>query len=326
MVIRLLCGALALISLHASFAVADWKTIEAPLSSAPNGWEDLGAAEDVDIRLFMAVLQNDQNLEAMATAASDPGGGSYGNFKSHTEIGDLFGNTTAAAVVASWVTQHEVKWIHTTPNKEFVEVLVSIAVANQMLNTTFHNYNWTGAGASPTLPAVPRTLQYKVPTTVADYLYFVGNAQSFISYSGKHSKVHPAESGLRRAGCKATASDYPLSITQTAAQCVVTPGVLQEVYGITESVVTDSKCTHGVFETQQQYYNPNDLGTYASAMPNVKTDQAAHIHAHGSNNPSKAGDEATLDVQVLTGVAQNAPTTFYSLAMNSQEVTRMLAQ
>ena len=130
--------------------------------------------------------------------------------------------------------------------------------------------------------------------------------------------------GLRRAGCKATASEYPLSNTQTAAQCVVTPGVLQEVYGITESVVTDSKCTHGVFETQQQYYNPTDLGTYASAMPHVKTDQAAHIHAHGSNNPSKAGGEATLDVQVLTGVAQNAPTTFYSLAMNSQEVTRLL--
>lgn len=92
---------------------------------------------------------------------------------------------------------------------------------------------------------------------------------------------------------------------------MATPEMLKETYEVPASLkgtfANNSQC---VVEFLNQWYDPADLSAYLAAYGG--SGQIDHVH--GPNNASVPGGEATLDVEVILGLASDVHTEFWSFA------------
>merc|ERR1719178_356535 len=95
-----------------------------------------------------------------------------------------------------------------------------------------------------------------------------------------------------------------------------TPKVISSYYKIDNNTVATSQSSNAVFETINQSYEPSDLKAFDSEF-GVPAQSIAKVV--GNNNPSSWSEnpnncvEAELDVQVITAIAQDTHTTFWSV-------------
>jgi tripeptidyl-peptidase-1 len=99
----------------------------------------------------------------------------------------------------------------------------------------------------------------------------------------------------------------------------VSPDLLHSFYHITQTTVNSAAATQSLFESLGQSYNPSDLSQFQSSYGLPATPIAKVV---GQNNPSSCAQnvnscfEASLDVEYILAIAQNATTWFWSIAGN----------
>ena len=99
----------------------------------------------------------------------------------------------------------------------------------------------------------------------------------------------------------------------------VSPALLNSFYHITENTVNDAGASQSLFESLGQSYSPADLTAFQQQYGLPQTPVAKVV---GSNQPSQCAQnpnncfEASLDVQFILAVAQNATTWFWSVSSN----------
>ena len=209
------------------------------------------------------------------------------------ELHDLLADEAATAAVQKFVQEFELLDSRTSINGDYITVQVSIATAEKMLNTQYYQYTHAETG-----DVLHRCESYELPEEVAAAVNFVGHTTSLSGVSKVKPYLHL--SGLRGADAAGQA----------------TPSVLSSYYGVAQNDVKNPKATQAVFETIGQSYAPADLTKYDNEF-NVPPQTISKVI--GPNSPSSCSAnpnncvEAELDVQVMTAIAQEGTTVFWSI-------------
>lgn len=106
------------------------------------------------------------------------------------------------------------------------------------------------------------------------------------------------------------AASGPGAALSVFVEPLVTPSFIRNLYqvGSAGTGTTSHAGSQSVAEFLKQYYSPTDLEAYKSHFGLSTTP----VTVVGTNNPKAPGGEASLDIQVIQGVAPNVPTSFWS--------------
>ena len=247
----------------------------------------------VSVRLVVAVKHSHiAELESTFWAVSDPESARYGAFLSHTEVTELFAPAPASlAALERWVQCDRTLAIeYLTPGAEWAEITGATArTAGMLLNCTIV----AGPDRAPHCADGVYTLPTELRSHV-DYISGMGGARGTVRRSRR-----------RRGGTGGDASAVPGDATTLAA--------LRSRYGVT--TVASSSATQATAQFavhRSNNYSPSDLaafhakfgvGSPGSPVPTVVT--------VGDNDPAHPGEEGTLDIQILSGIAGGAATTSF---------------
>lgn len=290
-------------SAHEYFAdAAPRVAFDDTLGAQSGPWKKAEKAAPTDfIPLVFAVKQNTDNLEATLMKVADPASPSYGEHLTFEEVGAMFTDPERSAAVHEFLNGFDIAERTSTPHGEYIEVSVSVAVAEDILKTEFHRFLHLETGET-----IVRAPHYSLPDDVAANVDFVGHVTSFPVMRKKpifHRMDAPHVA-------KVASGD------DCHGAGVSTPQVIDCVYGIKNNTVATKTSSNALFETIQQYYEPSDLQQFDQKY-NVPTQKVSKVV--GKNDPSSCNQnpnnciEAELDVQQITAIAQDTATTFWSI-------------
>lgn len=256
----------------------------------PAGWSRLGASPlDTVVPLKFAVKQrNLDGLMKLADEVSNPASPAYGKHLTLKQLRGLLYDAAAVHTVQSFLAQYPVLSTRASLNEEFITVGVTVETASAMLATDYSQWVHDPSGT-----VLHRADSYSLPRAVAEAVDFVG-----------HTTHLPT---LR----------VPMFLAHSLAPSSgnSTPQVISSYYGITNNTVSNKKSSNCVFETIGQSYAPADLALYDQTY-NVPLE--TEVTVIGPNDPSSCSNpnncvEAELDIQVITAIAQQGDTTFWSI-------------
>eukprot|EP00761_Pharyngomonas_kirbyi_P011124 gb/GECH01011148.1/.p1 GENE.gb/GECH01011148.1/~~gb/GECH01011148.1/.p1 ORF type:complete len:557 (+),score=103.76 gb/GECH01011148.1/:1-1671(+) len=232
--------------------------------------------------------QNTDRLEEIFNAVSDPTSSEYGNHLTVDEITELVApKQSTIDTVLQWLSSEGVTDHTMVPNKDFINIETTLAVAERLFGVEFHEIKHSKSDARLVRAHGP----YTVPTHVAEHLDFVSGVIA-----------HPV-------------SRKDVAGEPDASNPSLTPTMIRKQYKVPSNLmVTNSKSTMAVAEFQGQYYSPSDLSTFFTKFGPVGNYNQKVAKVVGTNKQNDPGVEASLDIQYIMGVGLNATTWFYSIA------------
>ncbi|KAJ6566546.1 family S53 protease [Mycena capillaripes] len=213
------------------------------------------------------------------------------------------------AAVYSWLSENNIDAKPITPAGDMLEIKIPVSQANDLLSAEFSVFTHVEPGKT-----FIRTLQYSLPASLTQHVEFFHPTTIFAPPLASRPQFVAASPAKR---ANPGSDDLPGSCTST-----MTPGCLQELYGIPTTPVTQKSNTLGVAGFIDQWANQADLtvisaDTFLTSLRtdiNSSTTFALETLDGGSNpqNRSQAGVEADLDTQYTIGIATGVPVIFIS--------------
>ena len=213
---------------------------------------------------------------------------------SFEETGETFRNRAAEARVLAWVrgAGFRESELRLSPNGEFLRVTGSVERIEALLGCSFSAFV---SKTENDRVEILRDLNWSLPEKLRELIDFVDGVDLLPTprsvVMGKLKKKSARQGGNS-----------------------LTPGLLMQVYNIS-GTVTNPKATQSVFESLGQSFALSDVASFTSQYGLL----FPQINVVGPNNPSECSSnadncaEASLDVQWITAVAQNATTWFWSV-------------
>lgn len=251
--------------------------------AAPKGWHLGGRASGTEKVSFTIALKqrNLDELESKFWEISTPGTANYRNFLSRQEILDIVqpSNEDRQAVV-DWLKRHGV--VDFVDMGDAFDVTSTVHVAQNLFRTFFHEYTSTTGGR------VIRTYgTYSVDPQVAELIDIVTGIATF---PVPHLRAHRGS---------------PLDNQGIIAQS------LESLYGITSDFAGSfANTSQGVIEFQYENFNPADLTAYAQQI-GLDLSAVSAKHTVGTNDPTSAQTEASLDIDMVASVNREAANWFW---------------
>ena len=259
------------------------------------------ASPSAQITLFFMMRQSnvEQLLEAFH-AVSDPSNLKYGKHLSNEEVNLL----TAPSDYALRETE---RYIHnfthqniysSTPNRDMLEVTVSVHAAEQILNCEYYVYTHTRTGET-----MLRTSGYSLPESIAPFVAAVAPTVFLPNYDASRPKKSVGR----------------------PEQLVNVPSTLRTLYGVNLTQGQSSQHKMAVTGFIGQLYSKSDFSQFkklflnATQMGyNVTTSQLKCVGDDGS--PSfLGGTEAMLDAEYITALGANISTEFWGFKGNGND-------
>jgi tripeptidyl-peptidase-1 len=215
---------LGLLGLLCSITAATANLVEVErLSQVPSGWTELGPANaGQTIRLSIALALN--NEEAFATKlqqVSDPSNSQYGSHLSRDEALALVRpQQTAIDVTRNWLVSQDVKDSQIQDRGLFLDVFVTVAIAEKLLSTKYNVYEKNGR---KTMGA----MAYSVPDDVRPHITSIQPTTFFQSTS-----FYKVEQNVASLGKRANGNAADASTSTNRRQCLGnnTPACLRRLY------------------------------------------------------------------------------------------------
>jgi len=240
-------------------------------------------------------------LDRELNERSDPFNAKYGKWMARDELFNFVRQDEGAAALAKWLADNKVEFSpKTDAHPNYITVSMSVNQAESLFQTSFQKYQVDDSRVQYKLHSmqgqtITRCTEYTVPDDVAKYMIGAFPIASFPTPQKKRS-FRPVKT-------------TSVSTTPTDG---ITPAKLWAAYGMTSSdtIVSQTNATQGVFESES-YIITSDITAFQTAF-GLKTTALTSIV--GNNPPSSSSTdygEATLDVEYLFAMAQNAPTTYY---------------
>jgi len=235
---------------------------------------------------------------------SDPKSPFFGRYLSLSAVNQLMHNAEGQDAVVAFLTSHGISRssIEVMPNN-FVRVSVDRQVAETLLHTQFHYFQHPSRKAS-----VLRADRYALPASLASHIDFVSTAR-FPSV-----RPGPMRHTAKFGSSSAVAGDFPPGFT--------VPAILFQYYNIATPKVSNQGATQSVYESLQQSYDPKDVQAF---MTGFGLSYSPMVKVIGPNNPSDCSNnpdncvEAELDVEYIQALAQNSPTTYWSISADDPD-------
>lgn len=242
-----------------------------------------------EIELVFAVRGRQTALVPNLLArVSEPSSPEYGQHLSLKEVTALFSDTNTHSRLRTTL---EAFPVSVRSSGEFIRVRASVAVAEAMLpGSRFVYFRDTDS-----LRTTIRSREYEIPSYFSELVDFIGYSNDLPWSARSRIRSHDLSS----------------------PEGVVTPDLFNKFYNIDNNVVATPQSTQCVFESLNQSYSQRDTNSYMDAA-GIPRQYIAHLI--GPDHPEdcfiNGGEncgEANLDVQVMQALAQEAPTTFWSV-------------
>ena len=248
-----------------------------------NGWSKSAVASPKDLVHFHLALpqRNLDVLESKFWAVSNPDSEEYGQFLSTEEIQSIVSPTWSerqeliAHLIEQGVDAEAIR-----DYGDSIEVAAEVEVASQLFDATFHSFKHASGRR-----VVRASSDVSVSAFVASRIETVYGLTGFpVPHLNTHSRA----------------------IGEDPTNDAIIPQSLYAMYGLPRNTTVDntnsSGVSQGVIEWEGQSFRPIDLLYYASntslnGMPVYPDSQIV------GNYPKEAGDESTLDVDMIVGVA-----------------------
>eukprot|EP01006_Ploeotia_vitrea_P026171 TRINITY_DN59138_c0_g1_i2.p1 TRINITY_DN59138_c0_g1~~TRINITY_DN59138_c0_g1_i2.p1 ORF type:complete len:628 (+),score=323.17 TRINITY_DN59138_c0_g1_i2:94-1884(+) len=275
----LLCVLAAVAVVHA----APGRVLLGNRSVFPSEYERVGAAYPGEQVNFMLLLKQ-RNVEAFQQRAmeiSTPGSKLYRQFMTREEVLDMVAPAADEQdKVLTWLAQNGVAKNKVLNLGDAVQVQTTVEVASELFNANLHAFRHRETGRR----FIVIMGQFSVPEGLV--IEAVDGITGFVP-------------NVRLSAKKATNAN------------MIVPQTVQQSYGVPTSMAPVAGNNGlGMWEYEGQSFSPSDLASYAQSF-NVKIPALSSDHIIGNNQPSSAGTEAELDVQVGFATGQGVTPWFW---------------
>ncbi|KAF2647999.1 subtilisin-like protein [Lophiostoma macrostomum CBS 122681] len=274
------------------------------LHGVPEGWKLQGPAADSEVlKLQIALKQGDAaGFEQAVMEMSTPSNSKYGqHFQGHDEMKRmLLPSDDSVSQVASWLEDAGIG--NGKQDADWITIKTTVGVANKMLDTQFSWY--VSDEAKP--KRILRTLEYSVPSDVAQHINLVQPTTRFAALRANHE----------------TGGEIPGLIFASAANTTVncdasiTPQCLKSLYKINYSPDPTSGSKVAFASYLEQYARYSDLALFEkNILSEAVGENFTVVQFNGGlNNQTSIDDsgEANLDLQYIVGLSHPLPVTEYS--------------
>lgn len=253
----------------------------------PRAWTRLNRANlQKTVELTFAIKQQNVDiLEKRLLEVSTPSNPLYGQHLTSSTIHDLLKpKPEAIKAVRDWLHSNGVKTSNIknlTPNQDFIQISVTVAMAEKLLSTTFYDYQNTKYPGM-IVTRVNHRQDYTVPATVAKCLDFISPTKRFPS---------PLTVSVSKRNLHALDTHAIKDLT------LITPTVLHELYKVYNTEGTDSENKQGIASFIGEYYDDDDLESFWD-LYNIDN-SLSDVERVPSSQESGYGAEAELDVQCM---------------------------
>ncbi|KAK7726507.1 hypothetical protein SLS63_007668 [Diaporthe eres] len=277
------------------------------LPGIPKGWEHVGlASPDEPIQLRLALRQQGESaLEAAVLDRSTPGTANYGIHLSREEVQSYTAQSKCTETsVTEWLVEKNVP--HSI-GSDWVTIMTTVDVANDVFNASFGWFRHEGAGAenaNGAHEAKLRSLSYSIPEHLTQHVDTVQPVTRFGDFKAMGSAIATAAEFFN------TSSN---STTFVRGNCdsYETPGCLKQLLpGSFESDTAYGRIGFASFLGQSARYG--DLAEFISELaPHsgglnfsfTEINGGAHLEDHDTTSSM----EANLDVAVIMGWVHPIP-------------------
>jgi len=257
----------------------------------PKGWVKQDRASPlVPVSGMVALKQrNLDELDRLFTEASNPGHPNWQNWMTSQQILDVVAPTKQDHdEVLAWLVDGGVKMNKIVSHGDAIEFTTTASVAERLFKTQFFVFQNTETKQTK----VNQIGDYSVPTRISQLIDFVSGLSYFPI---PHYKSQKSASARKNVGAQ------PVSIPQTLYNIYQYP---------TETPGSESNMSQGVIEFEQQYFSPTDLSGWGNQVA-IKVSPVAPNHLVGKNVPSSPQLEATLDIEMVSSVNDEAANWFW---------------
>ena len=266
---------------------------------------------------FAVKQQNLQQLENLVLKVSDPDSKAYGQHLTHDQVHSLTANVEAAAAVREWSSQHGLTLKTTSSHDEYLTYVAPLSLWNTLLDSKFVQMQHTESGES-----ILRSKEFTMPNALEQHVAHIFNVVELPLRKGpgvQVRKMTDAEIQKDQKDVLELAAPYPWPCKSTMKL-----GCWNYRYNQTTNDATGE--TQMVFGQKGAYMAPDDIVEFAGANhldPLSKTSQIWSCPNGGCSNSACQGYdpnmknkghlcvEGNMDVQFMSGIAQNANNTFY---------------
>ncbi|RDX50081.1 family S53 protease-like protein [Lentinus brumalis] len=276
-------------------------------AAAPAGYKASAAADPSEVLSLRIALKTDTSaLVQKLMDVSTPGSKDYRNFLSKAQMEKLTApSAVGTKAVKAWLKKNG---ITATPGatKQWLNIQVPVAQANEMLGADFTVYENKDTGISAV-----RTLAYSLPKSVKPFVDFIYPATAFPVQSTRGiATTHTAGSFRNTTVARRAGTADP------ACAEAITPQCLQALYNIPTEPATQSSNTMVVSSFVDSFASKADLSTFLSDFrPDISRDISFDVTSlnGGENDESNPSTEGSLDIQYTVGIATEVPTTFFTV-------------
>ena len=279
--------------------------------------------------LFAVRQRNIGTLDDELARRSSPGSPLYQQWLSFEQIGEIIDTDQSFEAIRAYVERHPgAQIVHVSRRKEYVKVKAPVALLNEMFCTQFHKFvdrsekNNRAGGRRVTEEGRTfiRAYDYTIPAELVEHLHTVFHTVQVPPVIVQHATVLPPDgSPLQRKSVYAPSLRRRLSSQSISATGYVDPIFLQYNYNI-PTANGSSLINQSVFETDSQYFSPDDLLQFQKifGLP-----QQAAIAPEGfTTNDCSLTDtpncnEGNLDIQYIMALAQNTVTLYSYIGTTS---------
>ncbi|KAJ3572259.1 hypothetical protein NP233_g3201 [Leucocoprinus birnbaumii] len=265
----------------------------------PNGWSKVApapAGHIIHLRIGLP-QSNFAELERHLYEVSDPSHPRYGQHLSQDEVDALIApKKESLQLVDEWLASFGLGEEHCTRNsaKDWLTIKVPISVAEKMLNTKYHIWNYDG-----TDDHLIRTTEYHLPEHLGRHIDLIQPTTLFARWNKMKATSFFEDAAAELFGLE--------DQVQPSCNQTITVNCLKELYNFKGYHSSENRNNAiGISSYLEEYINNNDLQAfYKEQVPAAVGSKYQLISVNGGKNDqniSKAGSEANLDAQFAFGL------------------------
>jgi subtilase family serine protease len=284
------------------------------------GERSLGAVQH---ELVIAVQQkNLPELKKMIYDRATPGHPLFQKWFNFQEIGEIVKNEEAYNKVKEWLETYGALVTWSSPHKEYIKVVASIATWEEMLSTQFFQFEDLTRPDKSKGRMINRALEYSIPAELKESITVIFNTvQAPPQYHHKFQRrilppASKADSGIAEELAYKTHLRFREpenhSGNSLSSQSIdsVTVSFLNNYYKV-DSNLASPALNQSVFETSSEQFSQSDLTNFQTTFG--LTVQAA-ISIGGEETTTCTFDncgEGDLDIQYIMGMAQRTASIYW---------------
>jgi len=268
--------------------------LELDAKAPPTGWELINRSpQTTRLQLLFAVKQSNlPHLEKTLLEVSDPDSKFYGQYLTNDEVHSLIApDSSSIQEVKEFLASHGLVGVAHTPNSDFIEVHVTVAQAEKMLNCEYFFMKHSSG------KAVHRTLGYSLPPSVRAAVDFVAPT---VHLPPPHNILLPS--------------------IQEPNALFNSPNHLRQLYSVDDTVGQAPNNKMAVTAFLGQHYHRADLYEFQKLFcGGITCGKGDPITVGDGVEGPTSGVEAMLDIETINGVAGNITSEFWGFGGNDPD-------